>query len=111
MFENMGARIRELRKQKEIGLNDFAKNLKVSPGYLSQLETGKTENISLTLLKRLQEELAILPLTLESCTEFDARLDRAVQHVKSLMLTDKESAEFLLYNLEQNIDWFTSKNI
>ncbi|TVX77167.1 helix-turn-helix transcriptional regulator [Peribacillus simplex] len=111
MLKNLGEKIRELRVQKGFGLNEFAKILDISPSYLSQLETGKTENINFTLLQRLQEELALLPLNLETNDETTSRLNRAVQQVKTLQKADEEAAEFLLHNLESSIEWFMNKKL
>lgn len=111
MLENLGEKIRELRIQKGFGLNEFAKIIDISPGYLSQLETGKTENINFTLLQRLQEELALLPLNLEKSDDTTTRLNRAVQQVKTLQKVDEEAAEFLIHNLETSIEWFLDKKI
>ena len=111
MLDNLGEKIRELRIEKGYGLNEFAKIIDISSGYLSQLETGKTENINLTLLQRLQEELALLPLNLETNDETNARLSRAVQQVKALQNVDKEAAEFIIHNLETTIEWFMNKKL
>ena len=53
MIQNLGQTIRNLRKQKGISLQNFAEQIEVSPGYLSNLETQKTDTISLTLLSKL----------------------------------------------------------
>ncbi|KXI73625.1 hypothetical protein ACS52_24555 [Bacillus cereus] len=111
MLKNLGEKTRELRIQKGFGLNEFAKVLDISPSYLSQLETGKTENINFTLLQRLQEELAILPLTLETNDETVSRLNRAIQQIRILQEVDAEAAEFLIHNLETSIDWFMHKKL
>jgi transcriptional regulator with XRE-family HTH domain len=111
MLKNLGERIRELRIQKGFGLNEFAKILDISPSYLSQLETGKTENINFTLLQRLQEELALLPLSVETDNEMESRLNRAIQQVKILQEIDKEAAEFIIHNLETTIEWFLNKKV
>ncbi|AOM07580.1 helix-turn-helix domain-containing protein [Bacillus cereus] len=111
MLKNLGEKIRELRIQKGFGLNEFAKILDISPSYLSQLETGKTENINFTLLQRLQEELAILPLTLETNDETFSRLNRAIQQIQTLQEVDAEAVEFLIHNLETSIDWFLHKKL
>lgn len=55
MITQLGQTIRNLRKQKNITLNDFADKLDISAGYLSNLETGKTDTISLQLLVKLSE--------------------------------------------------------
>lgn len=111
MLKNLGEKIRELRVQKGFGLNEFAKILDISPSYLSQLETGKTENINFTLLQRLQEELALLPLNLETNDETDSRLTHAVHQVKILQNVDNEAADFLIHNLETSIQWFMNKKM
>ncbi|HFK1496566.1 TPA: helix-turn-helix transcriptional regulator [Bacillus paranthracis] len=111
MLKNLGEKIRELRIQKGFGLNEFAKVLDISPSYLSQLETGKTENINFTLLQRLQEELAILPLKLEANDETFSRLNRAIQQIRILQEVDAEAAEFLIHNLETSTDWFMHKKL
>lgn len=111
MFENLGEKIRELRIQKGFGLNEFAKILGISSSYLSQLETGKTENVNFTLLQRLQEELALLPLTLQTDDETINRVNRAITQIKLLQKVDEEAAEFLLHNLETSIEWFLNKKI
>ncbi|GAB6553248.1 helix-turn-helix domain-containing protein [Bacillus mobilis] len=59
MVKNLGATIREYRKRKGITLNSFAETLDVSPGYLSNLETNKTDTIQLSLLSQIQKELNI----------------------------------------------------
>ncbi|WP_412675754.1 helix-turn-helix domain-containing protein [Bacillus pacificus] len=111
ILRNIGEKIRELRIQKGFGLNEFAKVLDISPSYLSQLETGKTENINFTLLQRLQEELALLPLNFETDDETSSRLNRAIQQIKLLQEIDAEAAEFLIHNLETSIDWFMHKKL
>jgi len=66
MLNNFGKRIRFLREQKGISLNEFAKKLIVSSGYLSNLETGKTETIPLSLLKNCKRNLLYFQGTLVS---------------------------------------------
>ncbi|MCC2485916.1 helix-turn-helix domain-containing protein, partial [Bacillus pacificus] len=39
MITQLGQTIRNLRKQKGISLQNFAEQIEVSPGYLSNLET------------------------------------------------------------------------
>ncbi|HZG61767.1 MAG TPA: helix-turn-helix transcriptional regulator [Anoxybacillus sp.] len=43
--------------QKGFGLNEFAKILDISPSYLSQLETRKTENITLHCFNACKKNL------------------------------------------------------
>ena len=107
MLLDLGEKMRELRLQKGYGLNEFAKILNISPSYLSQLETGKTENISFSLLQRLQEELALLPLNLDE----NSRMRRLFQQMDLLKEVDEESYEFVLFSLEANIKWFIEKRL
>ncbi|MEH7613532.1 helix-turn-helix domain-containing protein [Gottfriedia acidiceleris] len=107
MLLDLGEKMRELRLQKGYGLNEFAKILSISPSYLSQLETGKTENISFSLLQRLQEELALLPLNLDE----NSRMRRLFQQMDLLKEVDEESYEFVLFSLESKIKWFIEKKI
>ncbi|MBP0723937.1 helix-turn-helix transcriptional regulator [Bacillus sp. RG28] len=107
MLLDLGEKIRELRLKKGYGLNEFAKILNISPSYLSQLETKKTENISFPLLQRLQEELALLPLNLSE----DSRFSRVFQQMELLKKFDEESYEFVLFSLESNIKWLIEKKV
>ncbi|PGZ90481.1 helix-turn-helix transcriptional regulator [Bacillus sp. AFS029533] len=107
MLLDLGEKMRELRLQKGYGLNEFAKILNISPSYLSQLETGKTENISFSLLQRLQEELALLPLNIDE----NSRISRLFQQLDLLREVDEGSYEFVLFSLESNINWLIEKKV
>ncbi|XRG80737.1 helix-turn-helix transcriptional regulator [Rossellomorea sp. GAMAL-10_SWC] len=107
MLLDLGEKMRELRLQKGYGLNEFAKILNISPSYLSQLETGKTENISFSLLQRFQEELALLPLNVDE----NSRISRLFQQLELLREVDEESYEFVLFSLESNINWLIEKKV
>jgi putative transcriptional regulator len=54
--------LRALRKAKNMGLRELAKDAKVPPGYLAELEGGKKKNPSLDVLKRLAKALGV-PVT------------------------------------------------
>jgi len=43
MLENIGFRIRHVRKDKRLTQDDFAQKIKISRGYLSEIESGKAE--------------------------------------------------------------------
>ena len=57
-----GRVLRTLRKAKEMGLRELAKDAQMPPGYLAELETGKKKNPSLDVLKRLAKALGV-PVT------------------------------------------------
>ena len=90
MLQHLGQTIRTLRKHKGITLNDLAAKLHVSPGYLSNLETMKTDTVSLSFLQQTQEELNLFPaLTQETDlpnSELHFRLQRICQVLQKLMM-------------------------
>lgn len=68
----VGEIIRAKREEENISLSDFAKELDISPGYLSQIENGIKKNpnleILLKIINRLNIDLAML-LGIESREE------------------------------------------
>lgn len=107
MLEHLGQQIRQLRVRKGKGLNEFAKELHVSAGYLSNLETGKSDTIKLDILEKIQEELKVLPI--DSTSSFSQRMKRIEQHIIELEKKDPLYAEFLLQNIENSIEWFKER--
>ena len=106
MLEQLGKQIRELRKRKGTSLNEFAKELDISSGYLSNLETGKSDTIKLSVLEKLQKELNLLPLS--STSYLSPRLQQLEQKLINLENKDPRAAGYLLKNLEDGIEWFNS---
>ncbi|MED2784815.1 helix-turn-helix transcriptional regulator [Bacillus thuringiensis] len=106
MINEIGKHIRTLRTQKGIGLNTFAKQLGVSPAYLSNLETGKTDTIQLSLLQKLQDELHLITIDNSSLTldETKYRIARASTLLHNLIQQDKPFGYYLLETLEKGID-------
>ncbi|MFS0667215.1 helix-turn-helix domain-containing protein [Peribacillus frigoritolerans] len=107
MLEHFGQQIRQLRVRKGKGLNEFAKELHVSAGYLSNLETGKSDNIKLDVLEKIQKELKVLPL--DTTSSFSQRLKQIEQNISELEKNDPLYAEFLIHNLETSIEWIKEK--
>lgn len=105
MINEIGKHIRTLRTQKGIGLNTFAKQLGVSPAYLSNLETGKTDTIQLSLLQKLQDELQLIIIdnfsSIQDETQY--RITRASTLLHSLIQQDKALGYYLLETLERGI--------
>ncbi|MFF2341168.1 helix-turn-helix domain-containing protein [Bacillus mycoides] len=106
MIHELGKHIRTLRTQKGIGLNTFAKQLGVSPAYLSNLETGKTDTIQLSLLQKLQDELHLITMdnSLLIQDEIKYRIARASTLLHNLIQQDKALGYYLLETLEKGID-------
>ncbi|OCA91302.1 hypothetical protein A8F94_05430 [Bacillus sp. FJAT-27225] len=105
MLRNLGQRIRLLREQKGISLNAFAKELGVSSGYLSQLETGKTDTIPLHILDKLQLELGILPIESQS-DEISQRFLSIRYQYEKILNKNPEAANYLLTTFENGIQFF-----
>jgi transcriptional regulator with XRE-family HTH domain len=107
----MGERIRILRTQKGIGLNVFAAQLNISASYLSNLETGKTDTIQLSLLEKLQDELSLLPIENFHFydQELDIRLQQAVKKLKELEKSHPDVIQYLLTILEHGLEFFQNK--
>ncbi|MBE7150857.1 helix-turn-helix domain-containing protein [Bacillus mycoides] len=106
MISELGKHIRTLRTQKGIGLNTFAKQLGVSPAYLSNLETGKTDTIQLSLLQKLQDELRLITIDNSSLTQDETkyRIARVSTLLHNLIQQDKAFGYYLLETLEKGID-------
>lgn len=108
-----GQQLRQIRQQKGIGLNEFAKELGVSPGYLSNLETGKTQTIQLEVLSRLQNEFRIIVDDDVPADDFVAlRTERISLMLQDLYRTNQPAAEYMMTLVEQGIQLFeNSSNI
>lgn len=112
-MKHIGQKIRTIREQKGIGLNALAARLNVSPAYLSNLETGKTQTVQFSFLKKLQEELNFTSMDLftdensedqAEFSEFVYRLKRANELLKQLNSNDPKVADYLLSVMEQGLE-------
>jgi transcriptional regulator with XRE-family HTH domain len=107
MFQDLGQRVRTIRQNKGLGLNAFAEILDVSSGYLSNLETGKTDTIQLKLLDKLQEELSLVPfMPKETEHPIEERLLQLITPLIELAKKDPKAADYLLHSLESGIKYF-----
>jgi transcriptional regulator with XRE-family HTH domain len=107
MFQDLGQRIRTLRQKKGIGLNAFAETLGVSPGYLSNLETGKTKTIQLEHLENIQRELSLVPITSKEVEHpIEERLLQLIAPLIELSEKNPKAADYLLNSMESGIDYF-----
>jgi transcriptional regulator with XRE-family HTH domain len=103
MFQDLGKLVRDLRQKKGISLNAFAEQLGVSSAYLSNLETGKTDNVQLKLLHKLQEELTVFPLQTNSSSFVEQRLVQLAPKLADLAKSNPTLANFLLDTLERGL--------
>lgn len=107
MFQDLGQQIRTIRQKKGLGLNAFAEILDVSSGYLSNLETGKTDTIQLKLLDKLQEELSLVPIMpKETEHPIEERLLQLIMPLIEVAEKDPKAANYLLNSLESGINFF-----
>lgn len=80
----VGRLIKEMRKERDITMVDFAKRIKTSQPSLSRVENG-TQELSFTLLTKICEEFGI------SMSEFFLRLEGKIEFHK-IPLTSAEGA-------------------
>lgn len=116
MFKDIGNQIRTLRKKKGLGLEELATTIGVSRGYLSNLETGKTDSIQMSILEKLQHELNLFPehlfkSSMDEETEFDIELKRIIQLLKQLNNQDPKEAEFLFHMIEKRFEIFSVSSV
>lgn len=105
---DFGQQLRQIRQQKGVGLNEFAKEIGVSPAYLSNLETGKTQTIQLEILSKLQQELHMI--IDKDVSENDPtlwRTERIGELLLDLQSTNPTAADYLMTMVEQGVELFT----
>ncbi|MDF9841767.1 MULTISPECIES: helix-turn-helix transcriptional regulator [unclassified Paenibacillus] len=107
-MSNFGQQLRQIRQQKGFGLNEFAKEIGVSPAYLSNLETGKTQTIQLEVLSKLNQELHMI--INEDVAQNDHTVWRA-ERIGGLLLdlhrTNPIATDYLMTMVEQGVELFT----
>jgi transcriptional regulator with XRE-family HTH domain len=108
-MSNFGQQLRQIRHQKGYGLNEFAKELGVSPAYLSNLETGKTKTIQLDVLSKLQQELHLHVDESDSKVEPVVwRAARICELLLDLHARNPDAADYLMTMVEQGVEQFAS---
>lgn len=108
-MSNFGQQLRMIRQQKGFGLNEFAKEIGVSPAYLSNLETGKTQTIQLEILSKLQQDLHLI--ISEDVSENDPivwRAERLGELLLDLHRTHPIATDYLMTMVEQGVELFTA---
>ncbi|MFS0638881.1 helix-turn-helix transcriptional regulator [Mesobacillus foraminis] len=102
-MSNFGELVRSYREKKGYTLTDFAKRIGVSAGYLSNLETGKTQKIHLNVLDKFQQELGIHPLQSEN-QRLEQRFHRISLLVQQCNKRDPSFTEHFIKQLEQSLE-------
>lgn len=110
-MSNFGQQLRQIRQQKGFGLNEFAKEIGVSPAYLSNLETGKTQTIQLEILSKLQQELhMIIDEDVHESNHTVWRAERIGELLLDLQRTNPTAADYLMTMVEQGVELFTAES-
>ncbi|MEC2073755.1 helix-turn-helix domain-containing protein [Alkalihalophilus marmarensis] len=107
MFHEFGNTVRVARTEKGITLNDFAKRIGVSVGYLSNLETSKTDTISFDVLQKINDELHLFPSPsyIESENNvFSQRTEQLVNSLKKLHQHNPQLSIYFIKMVEDGID-------
>jgi transcriptional regulator with XRE-family HTH domain len=107
---SLGDWVRTLRMAAGISLNEMAKELSVSSGYLSNLETGKTDHISIETLAKATKVLqsAHCPLCgsfmrdspVADDSELTRRVNRIHQRLLDAITQDPERLKHQLHLME-----------
>lgn len=101
-MKHIGQQIRLFREQQGVGLNAYARKLGVSPGYLSNLERGLTDNIHLSLLDELLKQLGVQHSSPDAeFAEIQFRIERIRKQMVTLQPRFPEAVDYLLQTVEK----------
>ncbi|OZQ62777.1 hypothetical protein CA600_21170 [Paenibacillus sp. VTT E-133280] len=106
-MRTLGQQVRNMRLQRNIGLSDYAQELGVSTGYLSNFETGKTETIHLAMLEKILSDLGITLSGLEGNSEIEQQLNRIKSLLAKLHSDSPEAFQYFTNNLEHGVKLFS----
>ncbi|PWW30567.1 transcriptional regulator [Cytobacillus oceanisediminis] len=111
MKMDIGQQIRLLRKNQGLSIQEFAKTMNVSVGYLSNLETGKAETIPLSFLKKLQTDFSFFPAEQNGTLNdpFSLRLQQLNKMLITLQESHPEVADYYMNHLERGIPLFMKR--
>lgn len=101
----LGKTLKKYRKQKNYSITELAEKLQVSTGFISNLETGKSDSFHLDLLNKLIEELDI---PLNEVSIFKNFIFRDIETSQgnitiNIESTSKLDKDLLLANIEKLI--------
>ena len=93
---DLGYRLREAREQKNIGLRELARRLRVSPSLISQIETGKTEPSINTLFAMVSElELSVNEIVFDGKSDTTQSVEPRIARSGANEVADRRSSESL----------------
>src|SRR5699024_3167611 len=99
MNENIGSRVRELRKQKKMTLNEVSIKSGLSISFLSQLELSKS-SVTLTSLRKIAESLNVNISYFFESNESELNIKRRINRKEHTF----KDASFSLANLSGDVD-------
>ena len=91
----VGEVIRAKREEKKYNLNDFARIIGISPGYLSQLENGRKANPKLDIILRIIKQLDIDMDMLLGLDTYDQNLTYKIPSLLKLILAKNRNFKVL----------------
>ena len=100
-LEQLGLRIRRLRKSQGMSRKNLARSSGVSERYLAQIETG-TGNISVLLLKQIARALSVRVEELAAEKEIDVEAISVMSTLRTVSRTDRESFWQMFNEWQQN---------
>ncbi|MEH7349130.1 helix-turn-helix domain-containing protein [Gottfriedia acidiceleris] len=106
MTLQIGKKIRYIRANLGISLNSFAKEIGVSPAYLSNLENEKTDTIAIPVLEMLQKKYNLISNEQEDITPFHIDAQITFLNLLSLNMTNPRASSFILENLKNTLQYF-----
>ncbi|MFE5321343.1 helix-turn-helix domain-containing protein [Paenibacillus sp. NPDC056579] len=115
-MSEIGLYIRSIRQQRGADVAEFARELGVSPDYLRNLESGRTQTIQLEVINKLQNEFFTiesdngLELEYEPQDAVGTRIDRLAASLKALHETDPAAADYLIRTAEQGLEWISASH-
>ncbi|OMD40704.1 helix-turn-helix domain-containing protein [Paenibacillus odorifer] len=109
-MKTLGQQVRIMRHQKNMGLSEYAQELGVSSGYLSNLETGKTETIQLTILEKILDDLGLGTSDMEVDSAIEQQLNRIKTLLHQLHKDSPEAYSYFTSNLEEGVQLFSNSN-
>ena len=58
-FEHVGQRLRTLRAERDLGLSEFARRVKMDPAYVCRIEAGTNTNLSMRTVSIFAEAFGL----------------------------------------------------
>lgn len=100
----LGENVRRTREERGLQGKELAQLVNITPGYLSQIETGKSEP-TLKVLRRIASALGVTPGTLLDGEPTMRGVAEMLEHLDQERLT--QAVRYIKYLWKEQIDAFT----